>query len=418
MKASTLVLVLLLSTSLIFAQDSGQYISVDGKQVWVKASGLEDRKFGQPVVILQSSPGDPMNRFSKVFEQVSTFAPVLAYDRMGARKSDPADDSVSEDSRVEDLRKLLAQLDLAPPYVLVGNGWGAVYSQAFASAYPEEVLGLLYLDPVAPTEDLSFSVAQLTVDGQEGETVVAKYFGLQTLSLVDGNSQGGEEIDALKSKLEDPGFYAQTNPDQEIPAVFMFGKLKHTMTFDDSLFIAGKDLLEKRIQNRIDYFQDLTAKQERSTLLISSQAATFLPLQAPTAVSLQIQQLLYSDPMRRVWAASETMSVADFEIFVRNLPAYIPPFLLPERDLNMIGYSLMRADRNEQALVLFAANLKNHPTSANAYDSYGDGLFSLGRVQESLGAFRKAVELGEQENHSDLGLFVKNLKKSEASLKE
>jgi tetratricopeptide (TPR) repeat protein len=95
---------------------------------------------------------------------------------------------------------------------------------------------------------------------------------------------------------------------------------------------------------------------------------------------------------------------------------YISAFLLTERDMNMIGYSLMRSDLYMHAFVLFEDNLKNHPNSANAYDSYGDGLFAMGRVQESLEAFRKAVELGEQESHSDLGLFIKNLKRSEEAL--
>ncbi|MHA7130114.1 alpha/beta fold hydrolase [Algoriphagus namhaensis] len=414
MKASILVLVLLLSTSLIFGQEAENYVTVDGQQVWVKSSGLEDRKFGQPLVILHSSPGDPMDRFSKVFEQVSTYSPVLAYDGVGMDKSDPAGQSTPPDAGVAELRDLLSALNLAPPYVLVSNNWGAVSAQEFARTYPEEVLGLLYLDPVSPSEDLSFSVAQLNINGREGELTAAEYLNLQSLMLLSGNTQrSAAEIELLKSKLENPDFYSQPDPDGEIPTIFMFGKVKQTMVFEDSLYLVGKELLEQRLQDRVDFFQDLTAKQTKSTLLLSADAANYLPLQSAVAVSLQVQQLLYSDPLRRIWTASRTMNSSDFERFMDGLRAYVPEFLLSERDLNMIGYSMMRADLYQHALVIFADNLKNHPNSANAYDSYGDGLFALGRVEESLSAFRKAVELGEKENHSDLGLFIKNLKKTE-----
>jgi Tfp pilus assembly protein PilF len=66
--------------------------------------------------------------------------------------------------------------------------------------------------------------------------------------------------------------------------------------------------------------------------------------------------------------------------------------------------------------VLFEDNLENHPNSANVYDSFGDGLLAVDRVQQAAQSFEKAVELGKKSNHRDLELFIKNLSRTEAAL--
>jgi tetratricopeptide (TPR) repeat protein len=115
-------------------------------------------------------------------------------------------------------------------------------------------------------------------------------------------------------------------------------------------------------------------------------------------------------------SAAQDLSPEDFATFIVGLRTYLPAFLLSESELNMLGYSLMRQVQFDHALVLFEDNLKNHPNSANVYDSYGDGLLALDRVQQAAQSFEKAVELGKKSNHRDLELFIKNLSRTEAAL--
>ncbi|MEB2776071.1 hypothetical protein SYJ56_12180 [Algoriphagus sp. D3-2-R+10] len=105
-------------------------------------------------------------------------------------------------------------------------------------------------------------------------------------------------------------------------------------------------------------------------------------------------------------------------ILLQRSYTYIPASLLTEYDFNMLGYSLMRFDKYKHALSLFKSNLENHPNSANVYDSMGDGLMALGRVEEAVPLFQKAVALGAQPRHRDFELFKKNLIKGEAMLSE
>ncbi|MDG1277628.1 MAG: alpha/beta fold hydrolase [Algoriphagus sp.] len=418
MKSKILLLAFLFSIScaMVSAQNPGEFISVNHKKVWVKTSGLEDRKFLQPLVILESGTGDHLEQFDKVFDQVAEFAPVLSYDRLGLGKSDSTDNPISESSRVEELRELLSAMKLVPPYIFVGNDLGAVFSRAFALAYPEEVVGLIYLDPVSPWENTKDLVAQLNQEGKDGDALLSDYKALQSKILANASSAQKEEVDFAMRILANENLTWELDPALQIPLVVMLGRNKDIRTIVNPISSDGKLLNEKLIENRINYFQELTSRQPNSTLLISSNSASYLPLQASTAVSLLVQQVVLSEPLKRIWSASRTLDPSDFGRFISELRTYIPSFLLSERDLNMIGYSLMRSDLYMHALVLFEDNLKNHPNSANAYDSYGDGLFAVGRVQESLEAFQMAVQLGEEENHRDLGLFIKNLKRSEEAL--
>jgi pimeloyl-ACP methyl ester carboxylesterase len=50
---------------------------------------------------------------------------------------------------IDELRSLLAQAGARPPYILVGHSFGGLLIRAFAALYPQEVAGLVLVDPVS-----------------------------------------------------------------------------------------------------------------------------------------------------------------------------------------------------------------------------------------------------------------------------
>jgi pimeloyl-ACP methyl ester carboxylesterase len=80
------------------------------------------------------------------------------YDRPGMRhgvRSDlpyvrEKDDLRTADEAVAHLRGLLAEADLAPPYVLVGHSLGGQYVLTFAKLHPDEVAGIVLVDSRPP----------------------------------------------------------------------------------------------------------------------------------------------------------------------------------------------------------------------------------------------------------------------------
>lgn len=66
---------------------------------------------------------------------------------------------------------------------------------------------------------------------------------------------------------------------------------------------------------------------------------------------------------------------------------------LSERDMNIMGYKLMGADKVEDATKVFKLIIEAFPKSFNAYDSYGEALMTLGKNDLAIKNYRKSVEL-------------------------
>lgn len=125
---------------------SVQRITVDGKAMRVLTSGLETRKPGQPVVVLESGAGAGADHWRPILTQIATLAPVFAYDRRGLGQSDFDSTPQTLERVATTLRKLLQEARVPPPYVLVGASWGGVFTRKFGTLFPSEVAGFVHLD--------------------------------------------------------------------------------------------------------------------------------------------------------------------------------------------------------------------------------------------------------------------------------
>ena len=145
---------------------------------------LECRGTGSPTVVLISGTRgahddwtdliDPKNPTgatkpgeSAVFPQVSKFTRVCAYDRPGTTRNDntvtdstPVRQPTTAQQGVADLHALLTAAKEPGPYVLVGHSWGGLIARLFASTYPDEVSGLVLVDPASEFLKSSLTPAQ------------------------------------------------------------------------------------------------------------------------------------------------------------------------------------------------------------------------------------------------------------------
>jgi len=92
-----------------------------------------------------------------VRKRVAEFTRCSAYDRASLGWSDPADTPRTTSRLVEELHALLDAAGIPPPFVLVGHSFGGLLVRAFAAQYPDQVVGLVLVDPLCSGEWLQAS---------------------------------------------------------------------------------------------------------------------------------------------------------------------------------------------------------------------------------------------------------------------
>jgi pimeloyl-ACP methyl ester carboxylesterase len=114
-----------------------------------------------PPVIFESGISATCLNWTGVRAQVAHFARAYAYDRAWLGWSDPARSGTPRTTShlVDELHALLTGAGISPPYILVGHSFGGMLVRAYAAKYPEQVAGLVLVDPLSPREWLNVSPA-------------------------------------------------------------------------------------------------------------------------------------------------------------------------------------------------------------------------------------------------------------------
>jgi len=101
---------------------------------------------GAPIVVLENHFGGSMNSWRRVWRDIARFTTVVRYDRAGLGDSERGPTPRTAIRVADDLRRLLTNAGLPPPYVLVGHSFGGLFIQGFARRYPRLVAGLVIVD--------------------------------------------------------------------------------------------------------------------------------------------------------------------------------------------------------------------------------------------------------------------------------
>jgi pimeloyl-ACP methyl ester carboxylesterase len=107
---------------------------------------------GTPTVIFESGLMSTVLSWRDCQSEIAKTTRTICYDRAGLGWSDFGPEIRDADRIVNELRKLLDRARILPPYVLVGHSFGGLTIRLFAARYPEQVCGLVLIDPVVPGE--------------------------------------------------------------------------------------------------------------------------------------------------------------------------------------------------------------------------------------------------------------------------
>ena len=120
---------------------------------WVKiARGcslyLLEKGSGEPTVVFEAGIAATNLNWFHIQEIVSRFTGTASYDRSGLGWSSPCRTARTPGNIAVELRAMLQCAQIKPPYILVGHSFGGLVMRRFALLYPEDVAGILLVDPM------------------------------------------------------------------------------------------------------------------------------------------------------------------------------------------------------------------------------------------------------------------------------
>jgi pimeloyl-ACP methyl ester carboxylesterase len=140
----------------LLAQDDigpppGKLVDVGGRRLHLHCAGS-----GSPTVVIEAGASSFAIDFTLVQSELSRTNRVCSYDRAGHGWSDAITAAAPREGIPQELRALLQKDGIAPPYVLVGASMGGLYVRRYQIDYPQDVAGLVLLDP--SHEDRAFTM--------------------------------------------------------------------------------------------------------------------------------------------------------------------------------------------------------------------------------------------------------------------
>ncbi|HPG41608.1 MAG TPA: alpha/beta hydrolase [bacterium] len=160
----TCLLALLVIASWLYAHE--KYVTVDSQKYRVKEMGQ-----GNITVVFESGMSDSIENWQSIPDSIAKIAKVFLYDRPGIGKSDSATTPRTLPNHVKELHDLLNYENIHPPYVFVGHSLGGFITRYYISQHPEQVKGLLLLDPAAEAWWYQMSAKELQEYKKGGDEV-------------------------------------------------------------------------------------------------------------------------------------------------------------------------------------------------------------------------------------------------------
>lgn len=159
---------------------------------------------GQPTVVFDGGGFDWSVTWALVQPALAARTRTCSYDRAGLGYSDPSPRPPTPANVVDDLHTLLERAGIEGPLVLVGHSLGGFNMKLYAATHPDQVAGLVLVDP---SEERAQERVGEVLEARFGKELVAKSFTDDRESIAGAV---GHFADCLKSA--EAGELAPTTP--------------------------------------------------------------------------------------------------------------------------------------------------------------------------------------------------------------
>lgn len=243
---------------------------------------------GSPAIVIDVGAGESYSSWQSVQEQLAQDTRACAYDRAGYGQSEPGPMPRDSQRAADELHQLLLNSGEEGPFLLVGHSLGGLNMQVFAASYPDQVVGLVLLDPSPLGWMMGEGFPELReLFMQETDAMRAEADAARASS----DSRAKIEAafwEALASEHEE--FFAQTA--QQVSAIRSFGQLPLTVigaTEPDPRFGEPSAAFRQfwNLESR-----KLAGRSEKGRFILAEGSSHHIELDAPQLVTDAVREML------------------------------------------------------------------------------------------------------------------------------
>jgi C-terminal peptidase prc len=295
--AILLVLLGLLACSPGGGGEMDEMVSVGTHRLHVHCMGE-----GRPTVVIDTGVGDTSARWASIQAELAQVTRTCVYDRAGYGASEPGPLPRHSERAADELKLLLKNAGVRGPYVLVGHSLGGLNAQVFADRYPEQVAGLVLLDP----SPLDFITGQVYPElYQMLEQQAAELQRAAEAARRATDAEGQAKANYLEAVASEHAALVSESAGQ-VAAIASFGDLP--------LVVIGSGVPNPAFGEQAAAFQQFWIEQNRAlagkstngTFVLASLSGHYLHEDAPELVM---------DVIRQVVAGREVQVGAYLEVF-------------------------------------------------------------------------------------------------------
>lgn len=127
-----------------FAFAQHKLVEINGGNIEVEILGA-----GSPTVIFECGLAMNYSYWGTIPDSITQSTQVLLYNRAGIGKSDIVSDKREIPTMINELKQVLEEENIQGPFIMVGQSMGGYLVRYFSNKYPNDVAGVLMIDPAS-----------------------------------------------------------------------------------------------------------------------------------------------------------------------------------------------------------------------------------------------------------------------------
>jgi pimeloyl-ACP methyl ester carboxylesterase len=251
---------------------SDQMISIGSHRLQIHREGK-----GTPTVVIDAGITDQLDKLKPLQQRIAQVTQVITYNRAGYGQSEAGPLPRDSAHEAAELKTLLEKASVPGPYVLVGHSLGALNMQIFASKYPNDVAGMVLLDP----PPLSFLLGQEYRDLR----TMAEQMTAEWQAIADSTAKSIDARDKARSAFfrmiasEHREMFGKTA--MSVSGISTFGDLSLVVVAAGKPNLAFGAVAEEFQGYWIEQSRTLTDKSTKGRFILAEGSSHYLYLDVP-----------------------------------------------------------------------------------------------------------------------------------------